>query len=99
MHQSTAATLNNFAALYKSQGKYDDAESLYKRALVIREEMLGPMHPDTEASLNNLTALYKSQGKYDDAELLYKRVLAIIVARYHSPSVIISQKNCIFHHN
>ena len=44
-----------------NQGKYDDAEPLYKRALVIREETLSPRHPDVATSLNNLASLLNSQ--------------------------------------
>ena len=58
MHPDTATSLNNLAVLYNSQGKYDDAEPLFKRALAVREEVLGPMHPDTATSLNNLAVLY-----------------------------------------
>ena len=45
----------------ENQGKYDDAEPLYKRALAIREDTLGPRHPDVASSLNNLGVLLKSQ--------------------------------------
>ena len=72
MHPDTATSLNNLAILYDNQGKYDDAEPLYKRALAVTEEVLGPMHPDTATSLNNLAVLYNNQGKYDDAEPLYQ---------------------------
>ena len=41
-----------------AQGKYEQAESLYERALAIREQQLGPEHPDTATSLNNLAVLY-----------------------------------------
>jgi tetratricopeptide (TPR) repeat protein len=34
--------LNNLAGLYYSQGKYAEAEPLYKRSLQIREKTLGP---------------------------------------------------------
>ena len=44
-----------------NQGKYDDAEPLYKRALAILEETLGPRHPDVAISLNNLASLLHSQ--------------------------------------
>ncbi|CAN0277376.1 unnamed protein product, partial [Ascophyllum nodosum] len=60
-----------------NQGKYDDAEPLFKRALTIGEEVLGPRHPDVASILNNLASLLESQGKYDDAEPLYKRALTI----------------------
>jgi hypothetical protein len=33
---------------------YTEALPLYKRALTIREEVLGPKHPGTATSLNNL---------------------------------------------
>ena len=63
--------------LYDNQGRYAEAEPLYKRALAIREKALGPDHPDVALSLNNLAFLYDKQGRYADAEPLYKRSLAI----------------------
>ena len=60
-----------------SQGRYAEAEPLYKRALAIREKALGPDHPDVARSLNNLAELYENQGRYAEAEPLYKRALAI----------------------
>ena len=39
-------TLNNLAIVYGHQGKYADAEALYKRALAIEEKALGKDHPD-----------------------------------------------------
>ena len=44
-----------------NQGKYDDAEPLYKRALAIREKTLGLRHPHVAGSLNNLAGLLASQ--------------------------------------
>ena len=70
-------SLNNLAALYRTQGRYAEAEPLYKRSLAIREKALGPDHPDVAQSLNNLAVLYEEQGRYADAEPLYKRSLAI----------------------
>jgi CHAT domain-containing protein/Flp pilus assembly protein TadD len=70
-------SLNNLALLYQEQGRYADAEPLYKRSLAIRQKTLGPDHPDVATSLNNLAWLYKDQGRYADAEPLYKRSLAI----------------------
>jgi len=37
-----ATSLNNLATLYHAQGKYAQAEPLYKRSLAIREKALGP---------------------------------------------------------
>ncbi|MDB9506568.1 CHAT domain-containing protein, partial [Microcystis aeruginosa CS-338/01] len=76
-HPDTAQSLNNLAALYRVQGRYSEAEPLYKQALAIRKQQLGDNHPDTAQSLNNLAALYRVQGRYSEAEPLYKQALAI----------------------
>jgi CHAT domain-containing protein/tetratricopeptide (TPR) repeat protein len=74
----------NLAALYRDQGRFADAEPLYKRSLEIREKTLGPDHPDIAASLNTLANLYQSQSRYDDAAPLYKRALAIYLKAFGS---------------
>ena len=66
-------SLNNLAELYRIQGRYADAEPLFKRSLAINEKALGPEHPNVATSLNNLAALYESQGRYTDAEPVYQR--------------------------
>jgi len=69
--------LNNLAALYRNQGRYAEAEPLYKRSLAIREKARGPDHPDVALALNNLAALYDKQGRTAEAEPLHKRALAV----------------------
>ena len=64
-------------ACTRAQGKFDEAESLYKRAINIFEKTLGKDHLDTANSINNLGTLYRKQGKYEEAEPLYKRTLEI----------------------
>ena len=44
------------------QGRYAEAEPLYKRSLKIREAKLGPDHPDVATSLNNWRACTKSRA-------------------------------------
>jgi tetratricopeptide (TPR) repeat protein len=46
--------LNNLAALYDAQGRYGEAEPLYKRALAITEKALGPDHPTRAKSLRRI---------------------------------------------
>ena len=72
-----AASLNNLANLYYSQGLYPRAQPLYLRALAIREEVLGKHHPDVAATLNNLANLYLAQAMPARAELLHQRALGI----------------------
>jgi tetratricopeptide (TPR) repeat protein len=63
--------------LYRAQGRYGDAEPLFKRSLVIREKALGRDHPDVATSLNDLASLYEDQDRHADAEPLFKRSLVI----------------------
>ena len=65
------------STLYYFQGRYADAEPLYKRSLAIREKTLGPSKPEVAQTLNDLARLYTTQGRYVDAEPLYKRSLTI----------------------
>ena len=61
-HPDVAESLNNLAVLYDDQGRYADAEPLYKRSLAIREKALGPDHPDVAQSLNNLAGSIRSKA-------------------------------------
>ena len=71
-HPDVAQSLNNLALLYMAQGRYAEAEPLYKRALAILQKALGPEHPANATSLNNLALLYHAQGRYSEAEPLYQ---------------------------
>ncbi|MEM9567546.1 MAG: tetratricopeptide repeat protein, partial [Cyanobacteria bacterium P01_E01_bin.34] len=50
-------SLNNLAALYRSQGRYEQADPLLVQALELRQELLGEKHPNTIATQNNLEYL------------------------------------------
>ena len=65
------------AALYESQGRYNEAEPLYLQSLKISKRQLGTDHPNVASSQHNLAALYKSQGKYSEAEDLAQQALTI----------------------
>ena len=67
-----AASLNNLAGLYDSQGRYSEAEPLYQKALSLYKQLSGDGNSDVAASLNNLAGLYDSQGRYSEAEPLYQ---------------------------
>jgi tetratricopeptide (TPR) repeat protein/transposase-like protein/transcriptional regulator with XRE-family HTH domain len=56
---------------------YTQAEPIYRRALAIREQQLGPDHPDTATILHNLAILQRDTGNVVEAEQLYQRALAI----------------------
>ncbi|NEP09753.1 MAG: tetratricopeptide repeat protein [Symploca sp. SIO2C1] len=77
LEEDLATDLNNLAGLYKSQGRYDEAEPLYEQALEIDKRSLPKDHPSLATHLNNLANLYESQGRYDEAEPLYEQALEI----------------------
>ncbi|CAG8884732.1 unnamed protein product, partial [Penicillium egyptiacum] len=58
------------------QGKLDEAEQIYIRALAGYEKALGPNHTSTLRTVDNLGVLYASQGKLDEAEQMHIRALA-----------------------
>jgi tetratricopeptide (TPR) repeat protein len=65
----------HLARLYEDQGKLDEAEKMYQRALQGYEKAGGPDHTSTLATVHNLGNLYRSQGKQDQAENMHQRAL------------------------
>ncbi len=65
------------ASYLQDRARYEEAEPLYRQALSIFEQQLGPAHPDVASSLDGLALLYKDQGKYAEAEPLHQRALRI----------------------
>ena len=73
-----AARLLDQTAVYEQDhAGYSKAEALFKKAIFIREQVLGPGHPDIAQSLNNLGLLYYKQGRYEEAKPFYIRSLVI----------------------
>jgi tetratricopeptide (TPR) repeat protein len=56
-HPSVATSLNNLAVLYRNQGRYSEAEPLYRQALTMAERILGRNHFLTITIRDNYTAL------------------------------------------
>ncbi|CCI37966.1 hypothetical protein MICAK_3720004 [Microcystis aeruginosa PCC 9701] len=52
-HPDVATSLNNLAALYDSQGRYTEAEPLYREAINIATQVLGDNHPHTQTIMEN----------------------------------------------
>src|SRR5260370_32991538 len=59
------------------RGLYIEAEPLYRCAVFIREQALGPQHPDVARSLSDLALLHLGRGEYEQAEPLYRQALSI----------------------
>jgi tetratricopeptide (TPR) repeat protein len=72
-----ADALYRLGILRRQQGKFAEAEQLYRRALEIREHKLGPNDLEVASTLNNLAAVEALQGKYDEARPLLERALDV----------------------
>ncbi len=86
------ALLLDVAGLYlRERARFDEAESLAKRALAI----WGPDDSRIAVSLNTLGLVYHAQGRYAEAEPLAKRALAICEKTLgpDDPKVAISLNN------
>jgi tetratricopeptide (TPR) repeat protein len=55
--------------------RYEEAALLYKRALTIRTQVLGPSHPSVDSNIRKLVELYKSESKYVEIEQLYQEAM------------------------
>jgi tetratricopeptide (TPR) repeat protein len=65
------------AACLHAQGKAAEALPLYRKALLIREKVLGLDHPDTAQSYNNVASCLQAQGKAAEALPLFRKALLI----------------------
>ena len=72
-----ASSLSNLGQLKYKQKDFAQAETLFHRALAVRERVLGPEHFGLVQNINNLAALHYARGELDQAEPLFQRALAI----------------------
>ncbi|MBW4698755.1 MAG: tetratricopeptide repeat protein [Aphanocapsa lilacina HA4352-LM1] len=75
-HPRVASSINYLAGLYQIEGRHNEAEPLFCRALKIFEAAMETGKPAL-ASINGLARLYKEQRQFDKAEKLLLRALEI----------------------
>ena len=68
---------NTVAFNLDAQGRYAEADPLYRKALDIHRAALGENHPDTATSYSNVASNLNAQGRYAEAEPLYRKALDI----------------------
>jgi tetratricopeptide (TPR) repeat protein len=71
-----ANTLNSLAVLCYDQGRYTEAEPLFRGAIAIWEK--SGESADLGKSLGNLASLDAALGHYDEAESLYQRSIEVL---------------------
>lgn len=74
----TASLLNRMAVYLKERARYEEAEKLFREALELREEALGPDHPEVARVAHDLAEMYWHRDRFAEAEQLYLRALRIL---------------------
>ena len=72
-NRNICQAIYNLGYHYADQGKMQEAEAMYRRALEGFEKAWGPEHTSTLDTVNNLGLLYADQGKMQEAEAMYRR--------------------------
>lgn len=70
-----ASELSRTVVRLHGEGKYDEALPLGKRALELREAVLGADHETVQGARLNLAELYTAMKKYGEAQKLVERLL------------------------
>jgi kinesin light chain len=68
----------NLALICQNQGKYDEVEIYYQRALTIYQTKFGLNDSNVIKTKNNLALVFFQQEKYSQAEQLYKDILTAV---------------------
>jgi hypothetical protein len=76
----TATRAHHLAKLLAGSGRTDDAAALYRRAIVIKQRVLGPNDPEVATTLHNLALLLKAAGRGDEADSLWAEARAVLNA-------------------
>ena len=67
---------------YRHRNALDEAETEYRAALRIVEELYGPTHPNVDRTWSSLGALARARGRYDEATEIARRTLERGIDRF-----------------
>ena len=71
------AFLNNLAGVYRDQERFDEAETLLRRSLALRQAASPRDDAGVALATLNIAELYRAQGKLAEAEPLYAEALRL----------------------
>ncbi|MBK8264775.1 MAG: serine/threonine protein kinase [Nannocystis sp.] len=72
-----AGSLTMIATSHAALGEWPEALAMHRRALEIRERVLGPLHTRVAGSLNNIGAALAALGALDEAEESIRRAFSV----------------------
>ncbi|KAL4922789.1 putative kinesin light chain [Aspergillus aurantiobrunneus] len=73
--------LARIGSCLESDGRYSEAEIIFRTVLEMRERACGPDDADTLTSVSQLGSVLARQGKYDEAEAMHRRALLGVMRR------------------
>ena len=76
-HPGVARDANVLAGICSRDGRYEEAEELYRRALAIREKVFRQDHPFVADTLEGLAKVCEQTGRAAEAQELSARAKAI----------------------
>ncbi|KAH8700497.1 hypothetical protein BGW36DRAFT_447111 [Talaromyces proteolyticus] len=79
-------------------GRYNEAEGLYRNITETCQQMLRPEHPHTLISMGNLAFTYRNQGRWKEAEELHVQVMEMskqVLGAEH-PDTLTSMNNLAY---
>ena len=79
---NVALSLANLATSYEAQGKYKQAEEIWRKVLSINESAYGIEHPAYAESLQSLARLNTETGKYQEALRLQNKAVQVFELSY-----------------
>jgi tetratricopeptide (TPR) repeat protein len=71
------ASIDLCGTVLSDQGRYEEAERMYRQTLELREKVLGLEHPETLTSMGNLGLVLSDQGRYEEAERMQRQTLEL----------------------
>src|SRR5262249_27854147 len=76
-HLNESIILNSIGVAYALGQSYTEAESTFRRAILMQEKLGGDARRDYSITLNNLALTCNKQGRYEEALEAASRALAI----------------------
>ncbi len=69
------AALGSLAQAVNYQGRFDDAEGMYRESIRIRSQILPPDSADASPVVNNFALMMHEMSRYAEADTLFRRAL------------------------
>jgi tetratricopeptide (TPR) repeat protein len=90
-HPYVALTLTNLAEIDRRDGKYAEAEALYRAALEIQQEAWPAAHPDTAQTLHDLGLLMAAQRRFSEAAAFFETAATMREALFGPDSPVLAK--------